>query len=51
MVGSVLIVEAGDKGEAEAIARNDPFADAGYYENISVRPCLVRFCDLAAGMP
>ena len=51
MIGSVLIVNADNRADADAIAQGDPLAVAGLYSEISLRSCEVRFCDLAAGPP
>jgi len=38
MVGSVLIIDFADKAAAEDFARNDPYAMAGLFASVSVRP-------------
>jgi uncharacterized protein YciI len=36
--GSLVIIEAKDKAEAEAIAARDPYAVAGLFASVEVRP-------------
>ncbi|MGU3399066.1 YciI-like protein [Brucellaceae bacterium D45D] len=36
--GSLVVVEAGDRVEAEKIAANDPYAKAGLFAEVIVRP-------------
>lgn len=36
--GSLVVVEAADKAEAEKIAANDPYALAGLFGGVTVRP-------------
>lgn len=36
--GSLLIIEAADEAEARAIAEADPYAKAGLFEAIDIRP-------------
>ena len=36
--GSLVVVEAADKVAAEKIAANDPYALAGLFESVTVRP-------------
>ena len=38
MCGSLLIIEADSLAEAEDFAANDPFAKAGLFESVTVRP-------------
>lgn len=38
MNGSLLIVEAGSRAEAQAIADADPYTQAGLFENVEIRP-------------
>ena len=38
MVGSTLILELADKTEAEAWAANDPYAKAGLFQSVDIRP-------------
>ena len=38
MVGSVLIIEAESADEIEAIAAGDPYALAGLFEKVTIRP-------------
>jgi hypothetical protein len=37
MTGSVLIVDCDDRSEAEAFAKNDPYAQAGLFEQVIIR--------------
>ncbi|EFO33450.1 protein YciI [Roseibium sp. TrichSKD4] len=36
--GSLVIVEAASRDEAAVIAENDPYAKAGLFENVDIRP-------------
>ena len=36
--GSLLIIEAASPGEARASAENDPYALAGLFESVDIRP-------------
>ena len=36
--GSMLVIEAGSLDEAEAMAAADPYAGAGVFESVTVRP-------------
>lgn len=36
--GSLVIIEAKDQAEAEAIAANDPYAKAGLFASVEIRP-------------
>lgn len=36
--GSLVIIEAADKAEAETIAARDPYAQAGLFASVEVRP-------------
>lgn len=38
MNGSLLIVEAGSLADAQAIADRDPYAKAGLFANVDIRP-------------
>ncbi|MEM8790464.1 MAG: YciI family protein [Pseudomonadota bacterium] len=38
MCGSLLIMEADDASVAEAWAANDPYAKAGLFESVEIRP-------------
>lgn len=38
MVGSLLILDFADKAEAETFAANDPYAKAGLFERVDIRP-------------
>ena len=37
-IGSLLIVEAADRAAVEAWAANDPYALAGLFESVEIRP-------------
>lgn len=37
-LGSLLIVECVDRAAAEAFAANDPYAKAGLFTNVTIRP-------------
>ncbi|PWL19648.1 hypothetical protein DKP76_03670 [Falsochrobactrum shanghaiense] len=36
--GSLIVVEAADKAGAEKIAANDPYAQAGLFSDVTIRP-------------
>ncbi len=38
MTGSLLIVEAADLAAAKALAAGDPYATAGLFESVDIRP-------------
>ena len=38
MVGSVLLIEAGSAAEIHAVADADPYARAGLFEKVTIRP-------------
>jgi uncharacterized protein YciI len=38
MTGSVIIIELDDYAQAEDFARNDPYAKAGLFDTVSIRP-------------
>ena len=38
MVGSLLIVDCADAAEASSFADNDPYAKAGLFESVTIRP-------------
>ncbi len=38
MTGSVLVIEAADRAEAEAFAAGDPYAKAGLFESVTIKP-------------
>lgn len=38
MIGSTLVMEFADRSEAEAWAANDPYAKAGLFESVDIRP-------------
>ncbi|MEM7425679.1 MAG: YciI-like protein [Pseudomonadota bacterium] len=35
--GSLVVIEAADMAEAEAVAASDPYAKAGLFENVDIR--------------
>ncbi|MEO1198549.1 MAG: YciI family protein [Pseudomonadota bacterium] len=37
-VGSLLIIEAGDRESVEALLANDPYAKAGLFGSVEIRP-------------
>jgi|SRR5690606_6372688 len=37
-IGSLMVVSAADKAEAEALVARDPYAVAGLFESVVVRP-------------
>jgi len=37
-VGSLLILDFADRAEAEAFTKNDPYAKAGLFESVTIRP-------------
>ena len=43
--GSLLVVEATDRAEAEAFAAGDPYAKAGLFESTVIRPFRPAFKD------
>ena len=43
--GSLLVVEAADRAAAEAFAAADPYAKAGLFESVAIRPYRVVFKD------
>jgi uncharacterized protein YciI len=43
--GSLLVVEAADRAAAEAFAAADPYAKAGLFESVVVRPFRAVFKD------
>lgn len=38
MTGSMIVLEADDYAAAEAFSRNDPYAKAGLFDSVSIRP-------------
>lgn len=38
MNGSLVILDVASQSEAEAFATNDPYAQAGLFENVSIQP-------------
>jgi uncharacterized protein YciI len=43
--GSLLIIDVGDRAEAEGFAVGDPYAKAGLFESTVIRPYRVAFKD------
>ena len=43
--GSLLVIEAADRTEAEAFAAGDPYAKAGLFESTVIRPYRMVFRD------
>ncbi len=37
-VGGLLIMEFDDQGQARAFAEGDPYAQAGLFESVTIRP-------------
>jgi len=37
-VGSLLVIECADRADAEAVAAADPYAKAGLFETVAIRP-------------
>jgi uncharacterized protein YciI len=37
-IGSLVVIEAADQAAAEAIATADPYAEAGLFESLAIRP-------------
>jgi len=37
MLGSMLVIEAADRAEAEAFAAGDPYAKAGLFESVTIQ--------------
>ena len=46
-IGSLLIVETADKEAAAAFAAGDPYAQAGLFESVTIRPWRKVFGDIA----
>ncbi len=38
MIGSLIVIEAADAAEARAFAEADPYARAGLFESVAIRP-------------
>ncbi|MAA99578.1 MAG: hypothetical protein CMN87_10030 [Stappia sp.] len=38
MTGSLVVIEAGSRDEALAVSQEDPYARAGLFENVEIRP-------------
>jgi hypothetical protein len=47
MAGSLMIIEAEDQAAAESFAAGDPYAKAGLFERVEVRPWRVTLGQLA----
>ena len=45
--GSILIIDVDSLADAEAFANNDPFAKAGVFESVSIRPWT---CSIGTGL-
>jgi uncharacterized protein YciI len=43
--GSLLIIEVGDRAEADGFAAEDPYAKAGLFESTVIRPYRIVFKD------
>ena len=43
--GSMLLIEVGDRAEAEGFAASDPYAKAGLFESTVIRPYRPAFKD------
>ncbi|MER0237215.1 YciI family protein [Fulvimarina sp. MAC8] len=41
--GSLVVIEAADQAEAEAIAGRDPYGHAGLFDSVTVRPFRLAF--------
>ena len=37
-LGSLLIIEADDRGAVDALLQNDPYSKAGVFERVDIRP-------------
>jgi uncharacterized protein YciI len=37
MIGSIIVLEADDRGAAETFAQNDPYNQAGLFANVTIR--------------
>ena len=38
MIGSVIVIDAKDRGAADAFAAKDPYQGAGLFERVTIRP-------------
>jgi len=38
MIGSLIVIEVDSRPAAEAWAKNDPYAQAGLFDSVSIRP-------------
>ena len=38
MIGSVIVIEADNRAQAEAFAAGDPYGAAGLFETVTIRP-------------
>jgi uncharacterized protein YciI len=43
MTGSLIIIEATDRAEAEAFTRNDPYTQAGLFDSVTIAPWKLVF--------
>ncbi len=43
MTGSLIIIEAEDRAEAEAFTRDDPYTQAGLFESVTIKPWKLVF--------
>jgi uncharacterized protein YciI len=43
MAGSLMIVEARDRAEAEEFSKNDPYVRAGLFRSVEIRPYRITF--------
>lgn len=37
-LGSLLVIDCADRADAEAVAAGDPYAKAGLFESVAIRP-------------
>ena len=45
MIGSHLIVEANDRAALDAFLATDPYAIAGLFQKVTVKPMKIAFCN------
>ena len=43
MTGSLIIIEAKERAEAEAFTRDDPYSQAGLFESVTIKPWKLVF--------
>ena len=43
MTGSLIIIEAEDRAEAEAFTSDDPYTEAGLFESVTIEPWKLVF--------